>query len=165
MLKKIAITMAFIGAIGTVATVAAKKSTGPLKSDMKAFVVHTNAKGQERLSAVKKVEPGETIQYQLTYKNVSKKSLKDITVTGPIPSNTRFVGKSTKTAVRSNVLVSIDGGKKFEKEPVRRLRTMANGKKKMVVIPAEKYTHVRWKTRSALNAGKKQVFSYRVKVK
>ena len=164
MLKKIAITMAFIGAIGSIATVTAKKSTAPLQSEMKAFVVNTNAKGQERLRAVKKVEPGETIQYQLTYKNVSKKALQAITVTGPVPANTRFVGKSTKTAARSNVLVSIDGGKKFEKEPVRRLRKI-DGKKKMVVIPAEKYTHVRWKTSSALDAGKTQVFSYRVKVK
>ncbi|MCK5727355.1 MAG: DUF11 domain-containing protein [Thiotrichaceae bacterium] len=164
MIKKIAIAMAFAGAIGTVATVAAKKTSAPLTSDMKAFVVHTNAKGQERLSAVKTAEPGETLQYQLTYKNNSKQSLTGLIVTGPIPANTHFIGKSTHTRVNASLLVSIDGGGKFEQEPVKRLRKMPNGKEKMVIIPAEKYTHVRWKANSELSAGKKQTFNYRVRV-
>jgi len=165
MIKKVAYTLAyFLGAIGSVAAVAANKTQSPLTSEMTAFVVHKDAAGKEKLKAAKSAEPGQTIQYQLTYKNKGQGVLKGLAVTGPIPANTHFLAKSTHTKVNSDVVVSIDGGKTYEKEPVKRLKVMSDGEKKMVTVPADKYTHVRWKTKSALNAGGKQVFSYRVKV-
>jgi len=164
MFKKIAYTMAFVGALGSVAAVAANKAPSPLSSELKAFVVQTTDSGKEKLSSLTEAEPGQTIQYQLTYKNKGKGALKGLTVTGPIPANTHFLGKSMNTKVKSDRLVSIDGGKTYEKEPVKRMKVMADGTKKMVVIPATKYTHVRWKTKSALQSGGKQVFNYRVKV-
>ncbi|MEE9302167.1 MAG: hypothetical protein V3U84_00130 [Thiotrichaceae bacterium] len=164
MFKKIAYTLAFIGALGSVAAVAANKAQSPLSSEMKAFVVQKDATGKEKLMAVKSAEPGQTIQYQLTYQNKGKGALKGLTVTGPVPANTHFLGKSTHTKVKADLVVSIDGGKTYEKEPVKRMKAQADGSKKMVVIPADKYTHVRWKTKSALQSGSKQVFNYRVKV-
>ncbi len=161
--KKFAYTMAFIGAIGSVTAVAANKSKAPISSEMKAFVVETDAKGHEKLLS-KQAEPGQTIQYQLTYKNQSQGAIKGLTVTGPIPANTHFLAKSTTTAVKSELVVSIDGGKTYEKEPVKRMKKMSDGTKKLVVIPANKYTHVRWKTKSALKSGAKQTFNYRVKI-
>ena len=164
MLKKIAYTMAFVGALGSVAAVAANKIQSPLSSEMKAFVVQTNGSGKEQLKSLKTAEPGQTIQYQLTYKNKGEGALKGLTVTGPIPTNTHFLAKSTRTKVKSELVVSIDGGKTYEKEPVKRMKKMPDGSKKLVVIPADKYTHVRWETKSALKSGGKQVFNYRVKV-
>lgn len=164
MIKKIAYTLAFAGAMASVASVAANKAQSPLSSEMKAFVVKQVANGKEKLTTVKSAEPGQTIQYQLTYKNKGKSALKGLTVTGPVPANTHFLPKSAHTKVKSELLVSIDGGKTYEKEPVKRLKKMPDGSKKRVIIPAEKYTHIRWKTKSALTSGGKQVFSYRVKV-
>lgn len=164
MLKKIALSLAFVATVGSVAAFAAAKSESPIVSEMKAFVVHKESDGKEKLKTAKMAEPGQTIQYQLSYKNKGKGSLKGLTVTGPIPANTRFLAKSTMTKVNSDFVVSIDGGKTYESEPVKRIKVMQDGSKKMVVVPAEKYTHVRWKTKSALNSGDKQEFNYRVKV-
>ncbi len=164
MFKQIAYTLAFVGALGSVAAVAASKAQSPLSSEMKAFVVQKDASGHEKLQAAKSAEPGQTIQYQLTYKNNGKSALKALTVTGPVPANTHFLAKSMNTKVSSNRVVSIDGGKTYEKEPVKRMKKMADGSKKMVVVPAGKYTHVRWKAKNGLKSGGKQVFSYRVTV-
>ncbi len=164
MIKKLAYTLAFMGALGSVASIAANKVQSPLSSEMKAFVVQKTTSGKEKLTSVKSAEPGQTIQYQLIYKNKGKGTLKGLTVTGPVPANTHFVEKSANTRVKSDLLVSIDGGKTFEKQPVKRMKVMPDGSKKMIIIPADKYTHIRWKTKSALKSGGKQVFSYRVKV-
>ena len=164
MFKKIAYGLVFMGAMGSVASLAAKKAQSPLSSEMKAFVVKKDKSGREKLVTVKSAEPGQTIQYQLIYKNQSQSTLKGLTVTGPVPANTHFLAKSMKTRVKSQRVVSINGGKTFEKEPVTRLKVMKDGSKKVVTIPAEQYTHVRWKTKSALKSGSQQVFSYRVKV-
>ncbi len=164
MIKKITYTLAFLAAVGSVAGVSASKVKSPLSSEMKAFVVSKTASGKEKLSSATSAEPGQTIQYQLTYKNNGEGALKGLTVTGPVPANTHYLAKSSQTQVKSEVLVSIDGGKTYEREPVKRMQVMADGSKKMVVIPAEKYTHIRWKTKSALQPGGKQLFSYRVKV-
>ena len=161
--KKFAYTMLLVGAIGSVTAVAANKVKAPITSEMKAFVVETDAAGHEKLLS-KQAEPGQTIQYQLTYKNHSQGSIKGLTITGPIPANTHYLAKSTTTAVKSELVVSIDGGKTYEKEPVKRMKKMSDGTKKWVVIPADQYTHIRWKTKNALKSGAKQVFNYRVKV-
>jgi uncharacterized repeat protein (TIGR01451 family) len=164
MLKRFAYSFAFFAVAGSVAAIAANQQRSPLSSDMKAFVVNVDSKGHEVLRAAKQAEPGQTIQYQLTYANHGKKSLKGLVVTGPIPSHTHYLANTAKTKVNSARLVSIDGGKTFEKEPVKRQQKMANGKVKTVVIPASKYTHIRWTANSPLNASGKQVYTYRVKV-
>lgn len=165
MLKKMLFTLAFIGALGTTAAVTANQSKGPLVSEMKAFVVNQNQQGKEVLKSSKMAEPGQTIEYQLEYKNTGGKALSGLAVTGPIPSNTRYMDKSAKTKIPANFLVSIDGGKTYEKTPVTRQVKNNAGKMETVVVPAEKYTHLRWRVRDSLKAGGKQVYTYRVKVK
>jgi hypothetical protein len=41
---------------------------------------------------------------------------------------------------------------------------MADGSIKTIVIPASKYTHIRWKASDALVSKGQQQYSYRVKV-
>lgn len=165
MLKKMLYTLAFLGALGTTVAVAANNSKGPLVSEMKAFVVKQNQQGKETLKSSKTAEPGQVIEYQLVYKNTGKKDLSGLAVTGPIPSNTKYLGKSASTKIPSNFLVSIDGGKTYEKTPVTRQVKNKAGKMETVVVPAEKYTHLRWRVRNSLKAGGKQIYTYRVKVK
>jgi hypothetical protein len=76
-----------------------------------------------------------------------------------------YVGQSAKTGVPADLLVSIDGGATFEAEPVRRQERMPNGQMKTVVVPAEKYTNIRWKVKQPISSLGKQLYSYRVKVK
>ena len=165
MLKKFTYTLAFIAAIASITGVAAAgKSKQPLRLDMKAFVVHQDKQGKDILKPAKMAEPGQVIEYQVTYKNQGKQAYKTGAITGPIPANMHYLAKTTKTKVRSELLVSVDGGKTYEKEPVKRQQKMENGKMKMVIIPADQYTHVRWKPTNKIKAGEKQTYNFRVKV-
>lgn len=165
MLKKIAYGISALAVVGTVFAVSANKQQAPLTSEMKAYVVKHDARGHEVLTTSANAEPGQTIEYQLVYANYGNSPLKSMAVTGPIPANTSYVPNSSSTRVRSNLTVSIDGARTFEREPVRRQQRMPDGRMAMVTIPPSKYTHVRWNAADPLHAGSKQTFNYRVKVK
>ena len=164
MLKKIGYSLASLVMVGSVTAFAANKQQAPLNTDMKAFVVTVDAEGKETLRTAKQAEPGEVIQYRITSTNSSKQALKGLKAVGPIPANTRYVGQSAYTKIKSNLQVSIDGGKTFEKEPVKREKTMPNGSVETVIIPTSQYTHIRWTANDALTSGSQHVYNYRVKV-
>ncbi len=164
MLKKAIYAVTFAAVAGSVVFVSASKQEPMLSSHMKASVVTVDAKGQELMRVMKKAAPGQTIQYDLTYANNSEKSFKGLVVTGPIPAHTHYLANTASTQVSAMRLVSIDGGKTFEKEPVKRQQKMADGSVKMVIIPATKYTHIRWKASDALISKGQQQYTYRVKV-
>lgn len=135
-----------------------------LTSEMDAYVVEINKKGKEELVKAEKVYPKDKIEYKLTYTNNSEKPLNGLVITGPIPENTFYVADTSNTKIKSNFVVSIDGGKTFESEPVKR-EIIKDGKKVEVIIPPEKYTAVRWMPLVPINAKEKQVFAYRIEVK
>jgi len=164
MLKKIGYSLASLAIIGSVTVFAANKQQSPLNTDMKAFVVTVDAKGKEKLHTAKKAEPGQVIQYQITSTNAGKQKLTGLMAVGPIPTHTHYVGRSAHTKSKAAMKVSIDGGKTFEDEPVKRKKTLQDGSVKMVVVPTNQYTHIRWEAKDALASGNKHVYHYRVKV-
>lgn len=137
----------------------------PLQNSMTAYIVSVDAKGKESLQAATEVAPGQTVEYALTYQNISDKALKGIVVTGPVPAATQYIAKSARSQAKAALEVSIDGGKTFEKEPVKRVITNEAGKKVETIIPPEKYTHVRWIMQEPLAAKTTQQFAYRSLVK
>ena len=164
MLKKLVYTAVLSAAIASVAAIAANQKKQPVSLAMNAFVVQQDNKGREILKPAKKAEPGQKIEYQLVYANSSKSAMRAGAITGPIPAETHYIANSSNTRIQSKLLVSIDAGKSFEQEPVTRQKKMPNGKMKTVVIPAEKYTHVRWKPVKGLGAGEQQRYHFRVQV-
>lgn len=164
MLKRAIYAVTFAAVAGSVVMVSASKNEPMLSSHMQASVVTVNAQGKEVMRDMKEVAPGQTIQYKLTYSNNSDKAFKGLVITGPVPTNTHYLANTARTKVSSNRLVSIDGGKTFEKEPVKRQQKMADGTVKTVIIPADKYTHIRWKANDALVSKGQQQYTYRVKV-
>lgn len=165
MIKKVALLcgLAAISAAITVSVVAKDKPT--LVSSMQAYLVKTNAQGKEYRQPAKQTEPGQILEYNLSYVNQMRKPLSGLVVSGPIPANTSYVANSASTAIASDLLVSIDGGATFEREPVRRQMKMPNGQMKTVIIPAEKYTNVRWNVKQPIQPNGNQLYAYRVKVK
>ena len=165
MLKKIALGLCLVTVSAGVMFSVTAKSKPSLVSDMQAYMVKTNAQGQEYRQPAKMTEPGSVLEYNLSYTNQMDKSLSGLIVSGPIPANTMYIGSSAKAGVDADLVVSIDGGASFESEPVRRQKRMADGKMATVIIPAEKYTNIRWKVKQPIPGFGKQLYSYRVKVK
>lgn len=145
-------------------SVFAEKGIEPLSSKMDAYVVTLNKDGEEELKPAVEVYPKDKIEYKLTYTNNTDKELKGLVITGPIPQNTFFVSGTNNTKINSDFVVSIDGGKTFEPEPVKRI-VMKDGKEVEVIIPPEKYTAIRWMPNVPINAKEKQIFTYRIEVK
>ena len=164
MLKRAIYAITFAAVAGSVVMVSASKNEPMLSSHMQASVISVDAEGKESMREMKEVSPGQTIQYNLTYSNNSDNAFKGLVVTGPVPVNTHYLANTAATQVGSERLVSIDGGKTFEQEPVKRQKRMADGTLKTVIISANKYTHIRWKASDALVSKGQQQYTYRVKV-
>lgn len=133
-------------------------------SKLEAYVVYEVADGQERFKRADSAEPGETIEYRISYANNGEKSVRDLAATGMVPFNTEYVGESDATKVRSDFRVSIDGGVTWDAEPVVRVRTLPDGSSEEVIIPPSEYTHVRWYAKERLGSKEIQEFRYRVRV-
>lgn len=134
----------------------------PLGSQMDAYVIEVKD-GKEVRKPAKEVYPEDQIEYELTYTNKSDNQLNGLVITGPIPVNTVYLGNTNKTLVDSEFVVSVDGGKTFESEPVKR-EIIKDGKKIEVIVPPEKYTAVRWLPKEPIDPMEKQIFTYRIEV-
>lgn len=136
----------------------------PIQGAMEAFVVELED-NRETLLAAKEVEPNQLVEYQLTYTNKSESNINGLTVVGPVPEGTTYVSNTANADVSASLLVSIDGGKTFETEPVIRLETKDTGEVIEKVVPPEQYTHLKWKAENAIGAdGGTQFYTYRVRV-
>jgi len=141
------------------------QAESPITSKMEAFVVEFND-DKEELKEANNVEPDQLVEYQMTYVNKSESSINGLTVVGPVPDGTSYVSATAKADVEASLLVSVDGGKSFQPEPVIRTETKTNGEVVEVVVPPSEYTHLKWLASSAINAdGGRQFYSYRVRVK
>ena len=136
----------------------------PLKSEMTAFRVGTDADGKETLTSAESVEPGETVQYVLTYTNVSETALSQIKVDGPVPDQMVFVGDSVNSPAGVPVEYSIDGGQTYAVPPIKFKQRKDDGTVVEAVATPDMYTGVRW-TLSSLAAGAEVKLSYRVQVR
>lgn len=136
-----------------------------LESSMTAYRVLIDKKGNEKFQKTDSAAPGETIEYRIFYKNKGKTTVEKLTVNGPVPANTYYVGGSDRGSDSYNLLVTIDNGKTWEPEPVKRMKKMSDGTKKEVIIPPDQYTHIRWITKKPLGPKEKQEFVYRVILK
>ncbi len=137
----------------------------PVHGKMEAFVVELND-NKESLVAAKDVEPNEVLEYRLTYVNKGESSIAGLTVVGPVPKGTIYLGNTASANGAASLRVSIDGGQTFESEPVIRDVVKSNGELIERIVPPEEYTHLQWTAEDAIKAsGGKQFYKYRVRVK
>ena len=132
---------------------------------IEAYLVATDPDGAEVVRPAAVAEPGELMEYRLTFVNNGDAAVGGLQIVDPVPENTTFVGGSASTDVSASFEVSIDGGRSFEREPVTRVETQADGSQKEVVVPPSRYTHLRWAVDETLAGdGGEQRYVYRVTV-
>jgi len=105
-----------------------------------AFKVVPTATGS-KLVATESAEPGDTIQYLVTYSNTGKTPARDVQATLPVPQGGMVY--VTDTATPTAVLASIDGTS-YAPMPLMRTVTRA-GKQQQEAIPVSEYRFLRWK--------------------
>lgn len=114
----------------------------PLQGKMEIYRI-AKVDGQYKRYFVTKAKPGDILEYVITYTNVSQQPLQDIQIVGPIPSESYIVPNTIKMPDRNTMLVSIDGGKTYQKPPIKRKVRQGN---KIVEVPVsdKEWTHLKY---------------------
>ena len=150
-------------------------AASPLRLALESYkiVQVQNEKGEwvEKRIPAAEVAPGDVLEWVLTAENVGKEPLENVALTIPIPPNTYYLEGSAKplklpdgTVVEP--LFSYDGVH-FSRPPLKRTVKVKQGDRvvtKVVVVPPEEYTHVRWVV-PRLDPGQKVSVSLRTKVR
>lgn len=107
----------------------------PVKIELKAFRVDTNAEGKEDLTEATQARPNDVIEYQATYTNTSNRVIRGLTATLPIPADVSFTGVAAPTGAEAST-----DGENFAAMPLKR-----QVGDKVVDVPFTEYRALRWK--------------------
>lgn len=107
--------------------------------------------------------PGDVIEYQLTFTNITDGAVSDVVLNDPVPQGLVFVLGSV-TASREDVRVeySIDGGSNWSAQPT--VQVQEAGQTVTRPAPADAYTHVRWIITGEVNQGAQVNARFRARV-
>ena len=157
----IKIIIMVIGFALTYCGLAAEENNEPISVEIKAYkvTISESEDGEELLTRVDEVKPGEVIEYQAVYTNTTGKDIVNILATVPIPTNTTYIDESARPG---NASASLDGVK-FDTIPLKQKVTSEDGKVEERLVPPADYRFTRW-TIKKLGAGKEKVFKVRVKI-
>jgi uncharacterized repeat protein (TIGR01451 family) len=94
----------------------------------------------QKLVPTAEAQPGDTIEYQVTYRNTGTAPARDVMATLPVPDGgMRYLADS---AAPAGVQASVDG-KQFAAVPLTRT-VVRNGKPVTETVPAAEYRFLRW---------------------
>ncbi|WP_165837778.1 DUF11 domain-containing protein [Zavarzinia aquatilis] len=113
----------------------------PVKVTLTAWLVTTDAKGEDVYAPAETARPGDLIEYRVESVNESGKPLKGQVLNLPIPPGTTYVGGSASPAA---VQASIDGGKTFAPVPLMREVAKPGGGTEKIQVPVTEYRALRW---------------------
>jgi len=149
-------------------TPAAREGRPDVKVDVTASkeIVARDASGKQTVHLVQADPsgPGDTLVYQIVYRNQGTAPAHDAQVIDPIPAGTLLVPGSW-SAGNAEFAVSVDGGKTFQSYPVRRPVKAADGTTAMKDVELSAYTHVRWTSTEPLAPGATRSAAFKVTVR
>jgi uncharacterized repeat protein (TIGR01451 family) len=127
--------------------------------NLTAHRVTSGSNGREVLAPGDKARPGEVVEYQALYTNVSTDGVRQLVATLPIPDGMEYL---PSTAVPAQVQASLDGNS-FAAVPLRRKVKLADGREVMRDVPTSEYRWLRW-TLGSLEGNGQETVRARVRV-
>ena len=137
---------------------------GSLESLMETYLVTKDKAGQEVFTKTDSALPGDVVEYRTTYRNGGDSPLSGLVVQVPVPASTQYLPGSAHCGLPHDLMVSIDGGVTWDKEPVMRIRKDGDGVEKQVIVGSKEYSHIRWIPKQPIQPGEVQVYRCRVKI-
>ena len=110
-----------------------------VSAELHAFKVVSGANGQ-KLVATADALPGDTIEYQVTYRNAGAAPARDVLATLPVP--TGGMAYVDDSATPAKVQASLDG-KQYAPVPLTR-NVVRDGKQVTETVPVAEYRFLRW---------------------
>jgi uncharacterized repeat protein (TIGR01451 family) len=135
-----------------------------LTGSIEAFRVITTENGEDFLPA-DKANPNDVIEYRLTYKNTGEQPVRNIHITDPIPTGTRYVTQSATAPGSGHVKFSIDGGKSYNAWPVMIKHLNADGTEVEIEATPDMVTHIRWVVTDTFRPEREITVTYRTTIK
>ncbi|WP_246559603.1 hypothetical protein [Leptothoe kymatousa] len=132
-------------------------------------IVGLDKNGQEKISwealeGKVTVQPGDVLRYTVDGANSSEVEAKGLSITQPVPTQTRYVLQSATTNSNADIVYSIDGGDSFVMAPMVEV-TLPDGTVELQPAPADMYTHIQWNFSDDLASAQAVKASYNVQVK
>jgi uncharacterized repeat protein (TIGR01451 family) len=140
------------------AAVQADVAQGPFA--LTAFLVKTDAQGKEVLEPAQAAQPGDTIEYRLSYRNATEEAVTGLNLDLPIPEGTTWVQGSAEPNQPQARTAAGDG---YAPIPLMRVVKDSNGQEKSVPVPIQEYRSLRWGVEQ-LGAGQSFDIKARVRV-
>lgn len=132
-------------------------------SELAVFSVEASETGAEVLEPAGSIDPGELLQYVVTYKNNTNSALSGFVVTGPVPLDTSYQASSdfiSQAATFEARTADID----WSAPPLHRVVVNEAGERVKERVPAADYSEVRWVLSEALPAQSTLTAQYRTQV-
>ncbi len=164
--KMTAINTIFVGSVAAMVLIASQAvaaQDGHLKVTSKVqkmVVVNKDGATSYKFLPATKVLPGETVQYNTIFENVSNKAADNINIVNPIPENLVYLPNSA-TGKNTNVVFSVDGGRNYGKAGTLRIKK-ADGK--VYLAKPSDYTHIQWQYLGNLAPKTKQAVQFRARL-
>lgn len=114
--------------------------------------------------ALDKASPGDIVVYTITYLNVGKGSAVEAVIIDPIPSGTVYI-PVTAEGKDAEVMYSIDNGRSWQRPPLMMQIKKPDGALESKIVPADRYTHVKWVIKKPILPGQTGWVSFKVSVK
>jgi uncharacterized repeat protein (TIGR01451 family) len=109
-------------------------------------------------------EPGDTLTFIVTYKNIGTETAHNAIINNPISAGMRYIDNSA-TGEDSDISFSIDGGKNFKKPSYLTYEVkLPTGTTEKHTARPEEYTDIRWIVKK-VSPGESGVLSYKARVK
>jgi len=119
----------------------AQESQG-VSSNLETFLITTDASGNEVAEEVSEIQPGDTIEYRLTYTNNNQDAISNLVPVLPIPNGMQYLDGSASPSLEAASIQNTGGN--FRPLPLTRTITNEQGEQVTETIPAEEYRRLQW---------------------
>lgn len=127
----------------------------------KMVVIKKDGKTSYKFVPATKVLPGEIVQYNTFFENISNKPAGNINITNPIPKHTVYLPHSAQ-GKNTRAVFSVDGGRHYGKAGTLKVRSKDG---KLHPAKPSDYTHIRWQYQGKLAPKTKQAVAFRVRLR
>ncbi|MEE9309553.1 MAG: hypothetical protein V3U64_00890 [Cocleimonas sp.] len=158
------ISTAAVSALLFVSLQASAVQQGHLKvtsNVQKMVIINKAGKKSYKFIPAAKVLPGEIVQYNTSFENISDKPATGINIINPIPKHTVYLPHSA-TGKNTHSVFSVDGGNHYGKAGTLKVRGRDG---KLHPAKPSDYTHIQWQYHGSLAPKAKQAVAFRVRLR
>ncbi len=126
----------------------------------KMSIIKKDGKTSYKFEPAAKVLPGEMVQYNTYFENISAKPTDNIKIVNPIPKHLVYLPNSAQ-GKNTKIVFSVDGGRNYGKAGTLRVKRNDG---KVYPATASDYTHIQWQYLGNLAPKTKQAVGFRARL-